>query len=96
MRKQACLAAVTDLRTVVVTRRRLYAGPFIKLGPLRNVPGYAEVAGCLSAAGLVAILTAALGLYGATSFQQVQCAGSSFEDTFAADMQPVLQTQGRL
>lgn len=48
-----------------------YAGPFIKLGPLRNVPGYAETAGCLSAAGLVAILTAALALYGATSFQQV-------------------------
>lgn len=62
-------------------RIRLYAagadhpssrtGPFIKLGPLRNVPGYAEVAGCLSAAGLVAILTAALTLYGAVSFQQV-------------------------
>ena len=47
------------------------AGPFIKLGPLRNVPGYAEVAGCLSAAGLVAILTACLALYGGTSFQQV-------------------------
>ncbi|KAL3155404.1 hypothetical protein ABBQ38_010960 [Trebouxia sp. C0009 RCD-2024] len=48
----------------------LVTGPFIKLGPLRNVPGYAETAGCLSAAGLVAILTAALALYGATSFQQ--------------------------
>ena len=50
----------------------LPTGPFIKLGPLRNVPGYAEVAGCLSAAGLVAILTAALTLYGAVSFQQVR------------------------
>ena len=48
------------------------AGPFIKLGPLRNVPGYAEKAGCLSAAGLVAILTLALTIYGAVSFQNVR------------------------
>ncbi|DBA71059.1 hypothetical protein WJX79_003725 [Trebouxia sp. C0005] len=48
----------------------ILTGPFIKLGPLRNVPGYAEVAGCLSAGALVAILTAALTLYGAVSFQQ--------------------------
>ena len=46
------------------------AGPFIKLGPLRNVAGYAEKAGCLSAAGLVAILTACLAIYGAATFQQ--------------------------
>ncbi len=52
-------------------RLELLTGPFIKLGPLRNVPGYAEVAGCLSAGALVAILTAALTLYGAVSFQQV-------------------------
>ena len=45
-------------------------GPFIKLGPLRNVAGYAEKAGCLSAAGLVAILTACLAIYGAATFQQ--------------------------
>lgn len=46
------------------------AGPFIKLGPLRNVgQGVAERAGCLSAAGLVVILTVALTLYGATAFQ---------------------------
>merc|ERR1719463_777513 len=31
-------------------------GPFIKLGPLRSVQGVAEIAGCLSAAGLVVIL----------------------------------------
>ncbi|CAG9463772.1 unnamed protein product [Pedinophyceae sp. YPF-701] len=47
----------------------LLAGPFIKLGPLRNVPGTAEVAGCLSAAGLVVILTACLAMYGAATFQ---------------------------
>ena len=35
----------------------LSSGPFIKLGPLRNVPEVAETAGVLSAAGLVVILT---------------------------------------
>ena len=46
------------------------AGPFIKLGPLRNVgEGVAERAGCLSAAGLVVILTVALTIYGAAAFQ---------------------------
>lgn len=46
-------------------------GPFIKLGPLRNVAETAEKAGCLSAAGLVVILALALTAYGTTSFQQV-------------------------
>lgn len=46
------------------------AGPFIKLGPLRNVgSGVAERAGCLSGAGLVVILTVCLAMYGATAFQ---------------------------
>ncbi|KAK9832476.1 hypothetical protein WJX81_000045 [Elliptochloris bilobata] len=45
-------------------------GPFIKLGPLRNVAETAEKAGCLSAAGLVVILALALTGYGATQFQQ--------------------------
>uniref|UniRef100_UPI003003A6EA Photosystem I reaction centre subunit XI PsaL n=1 Tax=Coelastrella TaxID=75800 RepID=UPI003003A6EA len=44
-------------------------GPFIKLGPLRNVEGAAEIAGCLSAAGLVIILAAALSIYGSAMFQ---------------------------
>ena len=33
------------------------AGPFIKLGPLRNSPELAERVGVVSAAGLVVILT---------------------------------------
>jgi Photosystem I reaction centre subunit XI len=45
-------------------------GPFIKLGPLRNVDGVAEIAGSASAAGLVLILTACLTIYGAAKFQQ--------------------------
>ena len=44
-------------------------GPFIKLGPLRNVEGVAEIAGSLSGAGLVLILTACLTIYGAATFQ---------------------------
>jgi photosystem I subunit 11 len=45
-------------------------GPFIKLGPLRNVDGAAEIAGCLSAAGLVLILALALSVYGSAQFQE--------------------------
>merc|ERR1712118_381072 len=45
-------------------------GPFIKLGPLRSIEGEAEVAGCMSAAGLVIILAVCLSIYGAVSFQR--------------------------
>jgi photosystem I subunit 11 len=45
-------------------------GPFIKLGPLRNVVGEAEIAGCLSGAGLVVILAACLSIYGSAAFQK--------------------------
>ena len=49
---------------------RVHAGPFIKLGPLRNVgEGVAERAGCLSGAGLVVILSVALTIYGVAAFQ---------------------------
>lgn len=44
-------------------------GPFIKLGPLRNVAGEAEIAGCLSGAGLVLILSVCLSIYGSAQFQ---------------------------
>jgi hypothetical protein len=52
-----------------ISARHFCAGPFIKLGPLRNIPGVAERAGCLSGAGLVVILTVALTIYGASAFQ---------------------------
>jgi photosystem I subunit 11 len=41
----------------------------VQLGPLRAVESVAEVAGCLSAAGLVLILAVALSIYGSASFQ---------------------------
>merc|ERR1712193_200045 len=50
-------------------------GPFIKLGPLRTVEGAAEISGCLSAAGLVIILTVCLSIYGAASFQRKETVG---------------------
>lgn len=43
----------------------------MQLGPLRNVAGTAEVAGCLSAAGLVGILTVCLSIYGARAYEAV-------------------------
>merc|ERR1712124_241694 len=51
-------------------------GPFIKLGPLRSIEGVAEVAGCLSAAGLVIILTTCLSIYGAVRFQRNDVVGT--------------------
>ncbi|KAK3273558.1 hypothetical protein CYMTET_18207 [Cymbomonas tetramitiformis] len=50
------------------------AGPFIKLGPLRATDA-AEVAGCLSGAGLVVILTLCLSIYGASTFQSEETLG---------------------
>jgi photosystem I subunit 11 len=41
----------------------------LQLGPLRNIPGTAEVAGCLSGAGLVLILAVAMSIYGEAAFQ---------------------------
>jgi photosystem I subunit 11 len=53
----------------------LVTGPFIKLGPLRNVEGVAEVAGCLSGAGLVLILALCLSIYGSAQFQTTPAIG---------------------
>uniref|UniRef100_A0A7S0S623 Photosystem I reaction center subunit XI, chloroplastic n=1 Tax=Chlamydomonas leiostraca TaxID=1034604 RepID=A0A7S0S623_9CHLO len=53
----------------------LLVGPFIKLGPLRNVEGVAEIAGCLSGAGLVLILALCLSIYGAAQFQETPAIG---------------------
>merc|ERR1712093_765497 len=50
-------------------------GPFIKLGPLRAVEHTAEIAGCMSAAGLVIILAACTSIYGAVSFQRKETIG---------------------
>jgi photosystem I subunit 11 len=47
----------------------LLVGPFIKLGPLRNVEGVAEIVGSLNGAALVLILTACLSIYGSSMFQ---------------------------
>jgi photosystem I subunit 11 len=41
----------------------------LQLGPLRNVEGIAEIAGCASAAGLVLILALCLSIYGGAMFQ---------------------------
>merc|ERR1711959_553316 len=46
------------------------AGPFIKLGPLRDAAGNVpEVSGCLSGAALVLILTLGLTIYGVATYQ---------------------------
>jgi len=51
----------------------LIVGPFIKLGPLRDFAGESGnagiIAGCLSGAGLVLILTMCLSMYGQVTFQ---------------------------
>jgi hypothetical protein len=44
------------------------AGDALQLGPLRDAAN-AEVIGCVSSAGLVAILACCLAMYGAVSFQ---------------------------
>nr|6ZZX_L Chain L, Photosystem I reaction center subunit XI [Chlorella ohadii]6ZZY_L Chain L, PSI subunit V [Chlorella ohadii] len=46
----------------------LLVGPFIKLGPLRDVENVAEIVGCINGAATVLILTLCLA-YGAVTFQ---------------------------
>ncbi len=46
-----------------------------QLGPLRNVPEVAEIAGSLSAAGLVLILALCLSIYGSAQFQSTPTLG---------------------
>ncbi|KAG1657335.1 hypothetical protein FOA52_003758 [Chlamydomonas sp. UWO 241] len=54
----------------------LLAGPFIKLGPLRNAAdGIPEIAGCASGAGLVLILALCLSIYGSAMFQSTPAIG---------------------
>lgn len=47
----------------------LLACTYLQLGPLRNVEGVAEIAGCMSGAGLVLILALCLSIYGSAQFQ---------------------------
>ena len=41
----------------------------LQLGPLRNVEGVAEIAGCMAGAGVVLVLALALSVYGSAQFQ---------------------------
>lgn len=72
----------------------LLVGPFIKLGPLRNVPGTAEIAGCLSGAGLVLILTLCLSLYGAAQFQSTPKIGVKTLTGRSVARDPLQSSQG--
>ncbi len=47
----------------------------LQLGPLRNVEGVAEIAGCMSGAGLVLILALCLSIYGSAQFQSTPAIG---------------------
>lgn len=69
------------------------AGPFIKLGPLRDTD-LAEVVGSLGAAGLVVILTAALSIYGAVSFQQPEVVGVKTLTGRAVARDPLQTSEG--
>jgi photosystem I subunit XI len=68
-------------------------GPFIKLGPLRSTDA-AELAGCLSGAGLVLILTACLSIYGATAFQRDDVVGLKTLSGRAIAKDPLQSTEG--
>jgi photosystem I subunit 11 len=69
------------------------AGPFIKLGPLRASDA-AEVAGCLSGAGLILILTACLSIYGATAFQRDDVVGVKTLSGRAINRDPLQTSDG--
>ena len=68
-------------------------GPFIKLGPLRATES-AEIAGCLSGAGLVLILTACLSIYGATAFQTEEVIGVKTLSGRDVNRDPVQSSDG--
>jgi photosystem I subunit 11 len=68
-------------------------GPFIKLGPLRSTDA-AEIAGCLSGAGLVLILTACLSIYGATAFQRDEVVGLKTLSGRTISKDPLQSTEG--
>ncbi|KAF5840021.1 photosystem I reaction center subunit XI [Dunaliella salina] len=72
----------------------LLAGPFIKLGPLRDVPGTAEVVGCMSAAGLVLILALCLSLYGNAAFQNQPSMGKKTLSGRPLPQDPLMSEEG--
>ncbi len=65
-----------------------------QLGPLRNVPGTAEIAGSLSGAGLVIILTVCLSLYGAAQFQSTPAIGVKTLTGRSIPRDPLQSSQG--
>ncbi len=65
-----------------------------QLGPLRNVPGTAEVAGCLSGAGLVLILSLCLSIYGAAQFQSTPKIGVKTLSGRSVARDPLQSAQG--
>ena len=71
---RTCVSPLTRGVEVGLAHGFFLTGPFIKLGPLRGTDA-AELAGCLSGAGLVIILTACLSIYGATAFQRDEIIG---------------------
>eukprot|EP00798_Chlamydomonas_sp_ICE-L_P023730 gene23730-9286_t len=72
----------------------LVTGPFIKLGPLRNVEGTAEVAGCLAGAGLILILGVCLSMYGAAQFQSTPAIGVKTLSGRSIERDPLQSSKG--
>lgn len=72
----------------------LLVGPFIKLGPLRNVEGVAEIAGSMSGAGLVLILALCLSIYGSAQFQSTPKIGVKTLSGRSVARDPLQSAQG--
>eukprot|EP00983_Pelagomonas_calceolata_P040440 1137613-Pelagomonas_calceolata.AAC.13 len=68
--------------------------PHLQLGPLRNVPGAAEVVGCMSAAGLVLILALCLSLYGNAAFQSTPSMGKKTLSGRPLAQDPLMSSEG--
>jgi len=72
----------------------LLTGPFISLGPLRNVEGVREIAGCMSGAGLVLILALCLSIYGSAQFQSAPPLGVKTLSGRTVERDPLQSAQG--
>jgi photosystem I subunit 11 len=71
-----------------------FASPWPQLGPLRNVEGVAEVAGSMSAAGLVLILALCLSIYGSAQFQSPMPLGVKTLSGRNIERDPLFSSQG--